>query len=708
LGAVQVDFGFKPPNGLGLSLDAAVIKGGGYLFFDFDKEEYAGALELTIANYISLKAIGLMTTRMPDGSKGFSLLIIITAEFSSGIQLGYGFSLNGVGGLLGLNRTMKLQPLMEGVRTGAVNNIMFPQDIIKNAPRIISDLRTIFPPYEGKFLIGPMLKIAWGGGSLITLSLGIIIEIPGNIAILGVIKIAIARDDAVLLLLQVSFAGAIEFDKKRLYFFASLFESRILEFPIDGDMGLLIAWGEDANFVHSVGGFHPKFTPPLPFPSPTRISITILDESDARIQVMAYFAITSNTVQFGAKAELLFNYDVIRVQGFLAFDALIQFSPFYFIIEFSSTVELKIGGMGLFSIRLRFSLEGPSPWRAKGTGSISLLFFSVEVGFDKTWGETQDTTLPPIDVIPLLVAELQRSMNWVAEIPTANNLLVSLRPPDTAIVRQAILEKVPQGERSAVDELLNALEQITDPNQIAATKQGIVDKVPDADKDSVKALLENLKSSSIVLHPLGTLRISQKAVPLDLTIDKVGNQKTRDAQRFSIGANAGGLQKKNDVMEQFAIAQYQDMDDASKISRPSFERVHGGLNLSPVGQELNASKVVKRVVRYEQILIDTGFQRFVQKYMRFTFGLFSHYLKGSSITKSDLSSKINTQKNPFAEKINAWEEAYTVVFLSNNQPINDTATFPSQAMAHEYLRKIITQDPNNMDAMQVIPQYEVS
>ena len=708
LGAVQVDFGFKPPNGLGLSLDAAVIKGGGYLFFDFDKEEYAGALELTIANYISLKAIGLMTTRMPDGSKGFSLLIIITAEFSSGIQLGYGFSLNGVGGLLGLNRTMKLQPLMEGVRTGAVNNIMFPQDIIKNAPRIISDLRTIFPPYEGKFLIGPMLKIAWGGGSLITLSLGVIIEIPGNIAILGVIKIALAQDDMVLLLLQVSFAGAIEFDKKRLYFFASLFESRILEFPIDGDMGLLIAWGEDANFVHSVGGFHPKFNPPpLPFPSPTRISITILDESDARIQVMAYFAITSNTVQFGAKAELLFNYDVVRVQGFLAFDALIQFSPFYFIIEISSTVELKIGGMGLFSIRLRFSLEGPSPWRAKGTGSISLLFFSFEVGFDKTWGETQDTTLPPIDVIPLLKAELEKSINWVAEIPTSNNLLVSLRPPDTAIVRQAILEKVPQGERSAVDELLNALEQATNPDQISASKQGIVDKVPDADKDSVKALLDNLKSSSIVLHPLGTLRISQKAVPLDLTIDKVGNQKTKDARRFAINATAGGLQKKNDVMEQFAIAQYQEMDDASKISRPAFERVHGGVNLSAAGQDLNASKVVKRVVRYEQILIDTGFQPFVQNFMKFALGLFTHYLNGSSVTKSDLSSKINTQKNPFAEKIRTQEEAYTVVFRSNNQPINETATFTSQAMAHEYLRQAIAQDPNNMDAMQVIPQYEV-
>ena len=55
----------------------------------------------------------------------------------------------------------------------------------------------------------------------------------------------------------------------------------------------------------SVGGFHPQFTPPpLPFPNPKRVSLNILNHSNARIQVMGYFAITSNTAQFGARAEL--------------------------------------------------------------------------------------------------------------------------------------------------------------------------------------------------------------------------------------------------------------------------------------------------------------------------------------------------------------------------------------------------------------------
>ena len=51
---------------------------------------------------------------------------------------------------------MRLPALIEGVRTGAISSVMFPRDVVANAPRILSDLRAFFPPEEGTFLIGPM------------------------------------------------------------------------------------------------------------------------------------------------------------------------------------------------------------------------------------------------------------------------------------------------------------------------------------------------------------------------------------------------------------------------------------------------------------------------------------------------------------------------------------------------------------------------
>ena len=158
LGPLDLALGFRPPNGVGLSIDLAVVTGGGFLSIDTDRGRYAGILQLTLAGFLSVTAIGLIDTKLPDGSDGFSLLILITADFGPGIQLGFGFTLLAVGGLLGLNRGMNFQAIMDGVRTNAITSVMFPTDVIANATRIISDLRAFFPPQPGTFLIGPMAE----------------------------------------------------------------------------------------------------------------------------------------------------------------------------------------------------------------------------------------------------------------------------------------------------------------------------------------------------------------------------------------------------------------------------------------------------------------------------------------------------------------------------------------------------------------------
>ena len=80
LGAFDLGFGFRPPSGLGFVVDAGPVVGGGYVFFDPDNQEYAGVLELEFSGTFALKAIGLLTTKMPDGSEGFSMMLIITAS----------------------------------------------------------------------------------------------------------------------------------------------------------------------------------------------------------------------------------------------------------------------------------------------------------------------------------------------------------------------------------------------------------------------------------------------------------------------------------------------------------------------------------------------------------------------------------------------------------------------------------------------------
>src|SRR5262249_18318869 len=42
LGPLDLSAGFKPPKGVGLSIDVAMVKGAGFLLFDTEREEYGG------------------------------------------------------------------------------------------------------------------------------------------------------------------------------------------------------------------------------------------------------------------------------------------------------------------------------------------------------------------------------------------------------------------------------------------------------------------------------------------------------------------------------------------------------------------------------------------------------------------------------------------------------------------------------------------
>ena len=143
-GPFDIDAGFVPPNGAGVRIDSGIVVGGGFLLYDPAHERYAGILQLEVAG-LAVTAVGLLTTRLPDGTKGYSLLISISAEIPS-IALGFGFTLEGVGGLIAVNRTIDVDTLGHGIKSGAADSVLFPADPIRDANRIITDLEAIFPP----------------------------------------------------------------------------------------------------------------------------------------------------------------------------------------------------------------------------------------------------------------------------------------------------------------------------------------------------------------------------------------------------------------------------------------------------------------------------------------------------------------------------------------------------------------------------------
>ena len=100
LGPLDVSFAPKLPTGIGVALRAGPVQGGGYLAVDPDGRRFAGALAFRLG-FIAITAFGSYSTTA-DGDPSF--VAVLGIRFRAGIQLGFGFELTGVGGLVGYHR----------------------------------------------------------------------------------------------------------------------------------------------------------------------------------------------------------------------------------------------------------------------------------------------------------------------------------------------------------------------------------------------------------------------------------------------------------------------------------------------------------------------------------------------------------------------------------------------------------------------------
>jgi hypothetical protein len=130
------------------------------------------------------------------------------------------------------------------------------------------------------------------------------------------------------------------------------------------------------------------------------------------VRAEAYLAITSNSVQFGARVEILYGVKFFNVFGFVGLDVLIQFNPFLLIAEITAMFGVRSGSDVLFGIRVTGTLKGPTPWSVRGEASFEIGFIikvRLSANFEVTTGETRNTILPAIDVIAEIA---RRSTTW--------------------------------------------------------------------------------------------------------------------------------------------------------------------------------------------------------------------------------------------------------------------------------------------------------
>ena len=521
LGRHDLDFGFVPPTGYAVALDGGAVTGGGLLAVD--DAEYRGALALKFQTF-GFSAFAILNTELPGGEDGFSFAASIFSEFS--VPLPFGFFLTGVGGMIGINRTIDTDALRETLYAGRLDNILFPDDPTANAATILSDMAAIMPPREGQHIFGPVVKIGWGQPVLIEAKLGLVLEVGRTvrIVILGGLGMALPTRETAIVEINLTFFGEIDVSAGTIGFDATLANSRILTYTISGDAAIRTGWAPRLEHVASFGGLHPEFPRPSNLPDLRALTLAF-GTNNPRVTVSAYSATTTNSLQFGGRADLyargpdLWLIGQLAAEGWVYLDALVYFDPFAFDAALGGGLRLLRNGRSVMSLGFDLRLRGPNTFQISGNVWARVLGKKVNFGINHRWGAAQTLPTPSADPVALL----------------------------REAVRRAALAPVAPTARAA------------------------------------GATFAPLQEGEAAIDPLGGASFSQSAAPLDVRIVKIGEAEIAGGPaRLSLKVfdNAGRPVDTTPVRASFVHGHFHRLTEAERLRATAFDSEVSGFQIA--------------------------------------------------------------------------------------------------------------------------------
>lgn len=651
LGLADLSFGPRWPDGVGVQIDAGVVSGGGRIQVESGPaadRRYLGMLALALRG-VTVDAVAVLDATGP----GYSLVATIGASFPA-VPLPLGFTLDGVGGLIAIHRRVDTDALRASLRTPAgMGDIFFPADPVAQAERVTTDLATYFPAAEGRHVFGPAVKFGWGTPTMIRGELAVLLELPApaRVVLLGTVSAKLPTVDQAIVDLNVDVVGEVDFAQKRVAIDASLRNSTIAGFPITGDMAFRMAWGSPPSFALAIGGFHSHFPTPPGFPELRRVQIPLGAGDAPRLDAQGFLALTSNTAQIGAQIDLYASAGPLNIKGWLGFETLLTFSPFQLQVDVWAGVALRRGTSTLASIHFDGHLSGPKPWRLDGKACLSLWFVDLCVPIHVSFGAGTAAVLPSRQIWPALHEALATPAAWASTVP---------------------------------------------PGLAAAVTAPASGEAPTSR-----------------LEPCATLTVTQKVVPLDRQITAFAHGRPDGVDRFQVtgvrfGAAAVPAQEIAPVTEWFAPAQFEEMSEADKLSRPGFEQMVGGVSIGAA--TIRAGAPLVRALDYDTVVIVDGQRQEPPRY-RPTRDL---QLEGTLAAASARPPLRATGPAAFAPppgrppRLRLVEETFVIASTDALAPRWDLAAAGTRGQVELALRAHLAAHPGDAGRLQVVPTFEVA
>ena len=310
------------------------------------------------------------------------------------------FFVTGLAVGFGINREFKLPPI-EDVHNFPLLKAATDPDYLKNL-----DLRTMsaklskyIPPAMGSFWGAAGIKFMSFGQIESFAMLSVSVGTQFEIAMLGMSRIRVPKllpgkndkDVPAIIFAELAFKVAFFTASGMFGLEARLTENSFVlrqEFRLRGGFAFYL-WFSGAHagdFVVTLGGYHPRFKPPVHYPKPDLVEFTCKIGELISIRGHCYFALCPSGIMAGGGLSLVFQLGGLRAWFTAQADFLIQWKPVYYDIALSVSIGiallLEVGSVRVclsFELGAGLELHGP-PLGGKARISLAIISFDVEFG----------------------------------------------------------------------------------------------------------------------------------------------------------------------------------------------------------------------------------------------------------------------------------------------------------------------------------------
>ncbi len=298
----------------------------------------------------------------------------------------------GLGGGAGYNRELHVPDDLNQIPNFLLVEAIDDDSLANDPMGALIQMGHAMPPKRGALWFAAGLRFTTFVLISTTAVVTVAVDSGVEVNILGVSRMVLPADDAAIISIELALKARFSSAEGLFSIQAQLTPNSWLLLDVCQLTGgfAFFMWFPKAQFVLTLGGYHPAFQKPDNFPDVPRLGFHLY-EGVLVLKGELYFALTNTCIMFGGRFEAAYDIDIARAWFIAYADVLISWDPFYYKADIGVSVGAEFSFYICFigcvdidisvSLGASLNLAGP-PMHGDLTVDLAVASITITVGSD--------------------------------------------------------------------------------------------------------------------------------------------------------------------------------------------------------------------------------------------------------------------------------------------------------------------------------------